>query len=175
MSDFNNVVCLALSKLHELTQNTANTKMRGLICNWATWGLNLSFVMRNKLIWCCLLNWLWRCGCSKITESHTSCLFFFCLLYTYAHTPTHTYSDVHWLLWRDNMSRQCGEGKSWGAVLLAIYILHLHLFWRHSAGSQTRRISVVSVNHSLLFSTSFSQRQSSLTCWHTRWSDQNQW
>lgn len=52
----------------------------------------------------------------------------------------HTYSDIHRLPWRDDMSRQCGEGKSGGGVFLDIYILHLYLFWRHSVGSTIKII-----------------------------------
>lgn len=53
---------------------------------------------------------------------------------------TRTYSDVHQLLWRDNMSGQSREGKPGGAVLLDVYILQLHLFWRDSEES---RITVI--------------------------------
>lgn len=42
-----------------------------------------------------------------------------------------TYSDVHWLIWRDNMRRKSREGKTRGAVFLSIYIQHLHAFWRN--------------------------------------------
>lgn len=85
------IFCLGLSKLHVLTQESANSK-------------GDEFIVSVSL----------RC--------------------------THTYSDIHRLPWRDNMSRQCGEGKSGGAVLLDIYVLHLHLFWRQSAGSRIRMI-----------------------------------
>lgn len=57
------------------------------------------------------------------------------------HTHVHTYSDIHRVLWRDDMSRQCWEGKSRGADLLDVYILHLHLFWRDSKGSQVTVIN----------------------------------
>ena len=62
---------------------------------------------------------------------------------------THTYSDIYRLVWRDNMRRQCGEGKPGGAALLYIYILCLHLSWRHSAADIITIFLVTSANPSL--------------------------
>lgn len=103
-----------------------------------------------------MIHWL-----APLNSLHVSCLRF-------------PYPHIHWLLWRHNVFRQFREGEFGRAALLYIYMLYLHGFWSDSAD----------INHSNRFPwlqqtpvnyLCSSQCQFSPTCWHTHWSDQNQW